>query len=50
LRIELSAEELNVILQSLQQLTIQGKDAIALAAVITKVKSAFEKEMKKEVK
>ena len=48
MRVELSAEELNVILQSLQQLTIQGKDAVALAAVITKVQSSLEKQLKKE--
>ena len=48
MRVELNVEELNVILQSLKNLTIQGKDAIALASVITKIENAFQKQMKKE--
>ena len=44
MRIELSADELFVIKQALEAVTIKGKDALSVGKLLERIDKAFEKE------
>ncbi len=48
MRVELSTDDLSVIKQALDNITIQGKDAHILAKLLDKLGKAFEKAVEKE--
>jgi|TARA_R100001463_G_scaffold2994_2_gene12430 hypothetical protein len=48
LKIDLDITALNVISSSLKNVTLKGEDAVAFAKVITKIDTAFEKELGKQ--
>jgi hypothetical protein len=48
LRIELSTEDLHILKQALDTITIKGKDAVVVAKIIEKVDKAFIKAVEKE--
>jgi hypothetical protein len=50
MKVELNTDELNTILVALQNITIKGADAPALADILNKVSKAFDKAVTKDAK
>ena len=48
MKVDLSAEDLHIIIQAMENMTIKGKDAPLVAKVIGKVERAFSKEVAKQ--
>jgi len=47
LKLELSSDDLFVIKQSLEEITIKGKDSVKVGKLLTKIANAFIKEVEK---
>ena len=47
MKIELSANDLNLLQQAVDSVTIQGKDAPVVSKLLTKITKAFEREVAK---
>ena len=50
MKVELDNQELNIILQAMNSVTIKGKDAMGYAKILTKIEKAFKVEHEKAVK
>lgn len=50
MKVELSADELYLIQQSIEGITIQGKDALRVAKLLTRISNAFKRQVEKEAK
>ena len=48
MKVELTANDLNIIQQALDVMTIKGKDAKVVSEIIDKVDKAFTKEVEKQ--
>lgn len=48
LKIELKAQELDILSQSLKNATLKGEHAIEFAKIVTKINNALKKAMEKE--
>jgi hypothetical protein len=47
LKLELSADDLFIIKQSIEEITVKGKDAMRIGKLLVKVENAFVKEAEK---
>ena len=47
MKVELSADDLFIIKQSIEEITIKGKDAMKIGKLLVKVENAFAKEVEK---
>ena len=48
MRVELSPDDLHIIKQALESMTIKGKDAMIVSKILEKVGKAFQKAVEKE--
>ena len=48
MKVELLADDLHIIKQSLETMTIQGKDAKVIGILLEKIEKAFSKEVEKQ--
>ena len=48
MKIELSVEDLHIIKQGLESITIQGKDALIVGKLLERVQKSFAKEVEKQ--
>ena len=47
MKLELSADDLFIIKQSIEEITIKGKDAMKIGKLLVKIENAFVKEAEK---
>jgi len=50
LKVELSADELYLLQQAIENIAIKGKDAPRVAKLLTRISNAFTKQVEKESK
>lgn len=48
MKIELSAEELHILVTAIKAITIKGEDAVRVGQLITRLEKAFGKQAEKE--
>tara|TARA_R100000152_G_C6770067_1_gene196110 strand:+ start:1572 stop:1724 length:153 start_codon:yes stop_codon:yes gene_type:complete len=48
LKVDLNVDHLYLIKQSLEEITIKGKDSHAVSALLSKIQKAFEREVAKQ--
>ena len=47
MKVELTADDLFIIKQSIEEITVKGKDALKIGKLLLKVETAFKKEVDK---
>tara|TARA_A100001391_G_scaffold193039_1_gene167846 strand:+ start:1784 stop:1936 length:153 start_codon:yes stop_codon:yes gene_type:complete len=50
LKVDLSIDDLNILKQALETMTIRGKDAMFVGKLLEKITTCFDKELAKESK
>tara|TARA_Y100001951_G_scaffold99174_1_gene100844 strand:+ start:590 stop:748 length:159 start_codon:yes stop_codon:yes gene_type:complete len=50
LKVELSTDDLYLLQQAIENLTIKGKDALTVSKLLTRISNAFKRQVEKDTK